>query len=269
MDAPSPETYTHGHHDSVLRSHRWRTAENSVAYLLGELRPGARLLDVGCGPGTITAGLGARVSPGVVVGLDREPSVLAEAREASKAAGTAAAFGAGDAYRLPFPDRAFDVVHAHQVLHHLHEPVRALREWRRVCRPGGIVAVREADYAGFAWHPADPMLTRWLGVFHEVTRANGAEADAGRRLLAWAHAAGFSDVVPSASVWCFATPADRAWWGTSWAERCTESAFARQAVAGGVAGPGELASIAEAWRRWADAPDGWFAVLHGEILARA
>ena len=51
------DRYTHGHHESVLRSHRWRTAANSCAYLLPHLRPDMSLLDVGCGPGTITADL--------------------------------------------------------------------------------------------------------------------------------------------------------------------------------------------------------------------
>src|ERR1700722_4991597 len=71
--------YTHGHHESVLRSHRWRTAENSAAYLLPLLAPGMSLLDVGCGPGTITVDLAPRVAPGPVVGVDRATEVLAEA----------------------------------------------------------------------------------------------------------------------------------------------------------------------------------------------
>ena len=51
------DVYLHGHHDSVLRSHRWRTAENSAGYLIPHLAAGAEILDIGCGPGTITAGL--------------------------------------------------------------------------------------------------------------------------------------------------------------------------------------------------------------------
>ena len=64
----SSDTYLHGHHDSVLRSHRWRTAENSAGYLLPRLAPDARVLDVGCGPGTITADLAALVPDGDVTG---------------------------------------------------------------------------------------------------------------------------------------------------------------------------------------------------------
>ena len=90
----SPDTYLHGHHDSVLRSHRWRTAENSAGYLLPHLAPGARVLDVGCGPGTITVDLAARVPDGEVLGLDAAADVLVRipiaARTESLNAGVAA-----------------------------------------------------------------------------------------------------------------------------------------------------------------------------------
>lgn len=72
--------YTHGHHESVLRSHTWRTAENSAAYLLGSLRPHMRILDIGCGPGTITADLAERVPEGHVTGVDRSPEIVERAR---------------------------------------------------------------------------------------------------------------------------------------------------------------------------------------------
>ena len=262
------DTYTHGHAEPVLQSHRWRTAENSAGYLLPSLRPRLDLLDVGCGPGTITVDLAARVAPGRVLGIDVSGDPLAEARAAASAAGVDVSFEVGNVYALEADDDSFDVVHAHQVLQHLTDPVAALREMARVCRPGGVIAVRDVDYGAFVTFPADPGLDRWLEVYYAVARRNEAEPDAGRRLLGWAHAAGLRDVTATTSSWCYASPAEREWWGNSWAGRATSSAFAEQAVAYGLATTDELAEIAAAWLRWRDADDGWLGMLHGELLIR-
>ena len=263
------ETYTHGHHESVLRSHRWRTAENSAGYLLAHLDAGMSLLDVGCGPGTITLDLARRVAPGMVVGIDAADGVLDGARADAEAAGVDnVTYRVADAYLLPFDDGSFDVVHAHQVLQHLADPVAALREMSRVCRVGGLVAARDSDYAAMAWYPADPRLDRWAELYDTVARHNGGEPDAGRRLLTWAHHAGFDDVTPSASLWCYASPDDRAWWGDLWADRVTQSAFAGTALEFGFADRALLEDIADAWRAWAAQPDGWFIVPSGEVLCR-
>jgi ubiquinone/menaquinone biosynthesis C-methylase UbiE len=259
--------YTHGHHESVLRSHRWRTAANSAAYLLPHLRPGLSLLDVGCGPGTITCDLAGRLAPGTVVGLDAAEAVVAEARAGAERTGPASvSFETGDLFDLRFDDGTFDVVHAHQVLQHVGDPVAALREMRRVCRPGGRVAARDSDYPGFRFFPEEAELERALAAYGRLTRANGAHWDAGRRLLHWANQAGFASVEASASAWCFATPEDRSWWGGLWAERFTRSDLARQLVEHGFADHHDLDSFAAAWRRWASSPDGWFGVLHGEVI---
>jgi ubiquinone/menaquinone biosynthesis C-methylase UbiE len=266
----APETYTHGHHESVLRSHEWRTAENSAGYLLPRLEPGMTLLDVGCGPGTITLDLAGRVAPGAVLGIDRADAVIAQAAAHSQERGVGnVRFSTGDVYALDLADDSYDVAHAHQVLQHLQDPVAALRELRRVLRPGGTLAVRDSDYAAFAWAPLDPLLDRWNELYHAMTRRNGAEADAGRFLLGWVQQAGFSDIEAGSSTWTFADPDTRAWWGSLWADRVEQSAFGEQAVEYGLSDADELARIAGAWRRWAEQSDGWFAVLHGEVLARA
>ena len=260
-------TYLQGHHDSVLRSHRWRTAENSAAYLLPHLRPGMRVLDVGCGPGTITRDLGALVgAQGEVLGLDSSDDVVSQAAAACDL--PQVRFTVGDALHLDVADGSYDVVHAHQVLQHLTDPVAALREMRRVTRPGGLVAVRDADYAAMTWHPAVPALDRWLELYRAAARAHDAEPDAGRRLLGWAQAAGFAEVVPSASAWCFATPQDRDWWGGMQADRIVASRIAADAVDRGLCRAEELPELAAGWRAWAASDDGWFAVLHGELLCR-
>jgi len=269
-DPQGGATYTHGYHSSVLRSHNNRTVENSAAYLAAELRPGLRLLDVGSGAGTITADLAARVAPGDVVALEltEESRALTQAEVMRQGQGHVRCV-VGDVHALDFPDHSFDIVHAHQVLQHVADPVQALREMKRVCRPGGLVAARDADYAGFIWYPLLPELDDWLSGYRQAARANGGEPDAGRFLLHWARQAGFSQIECSSSTWCLATPEARAWWGGMWADRILQSRIAAQLLEQGLASQAGLQRISDAWRRWMAAEDGWMSIVHGEILCRA
>ncbi|WP_459798745.1 class I SAM-dependent methyltransferase [Herbidospora sp. RD11066] len=257
--------YTHGHHESVLRSHRWRTAENSAAYLLPHLTPETTLLDVGCGPGTITADLASRVAH--VTATEIGPDELDLARAEAERRGTPnVTFEVADVHALPYPDKRFDVVHAHQVLQHVADPVQALREMGRVA---GLVAARDSDYGAFTWFPALPELDEWLALYYSVARLNDGEPQAGRRMLSWARAAGFTDIEVSTSTWTYANPDDRAFWGGMWADRVVKSSLGRQALANGIATETDLRRIADGWLTWAADPDGFLSITHGEILCRA
>ena len=261
--------YTHGHSAAVLSAHSRRGAADSAAYLLAHLNAGMDLLDVGCGPASITADLAERVAPGRVVALDAAAGALEAARKTLRERGLSeqVEVTSGDVMALPFEDASFDVVHAHQVLQHLADPVGALAEMRRVTRPGGIVAVRDAVYSAMTWFPEPAGMERWRSVYMATARANGGEPDAGSRLLSWAREAGFVDVTASASTWCYATPTDRAWQSQTWAQRCLTS-FGPRAVELGLADRADLETMAQAWRQWGDSEDAWFVVVHGEVLAR-
>ena len=261
--------YTHGHSAAVLSAHSRRGAADSAAYLLAHLRAGMDLLDVGCGPASITADLAERVAPGRVVALDAASGALEAARATLRDRGLSeqVEVTSGDVVALPFEDASFDVVHAHQVLQHLADPVGALAEMRRVTRPGGIVAVRDAVYSAMTWFPEPAGMEQWRSVYMATARANGGEPDAGSRLLSWARAAGFTDVTASASTWCYATPADRTWQSQTWAQRCLTS-FGPRAVELGLADRADLEAMAQAWRQWGASEDAWFVVVPGEVLAR-
>ena len=268
---PGANPYTHGHHASVLSSHGHRTAANSAGYLLPYLKPGMTLLDVGCGPGTITAGLAEAVAPGVVAGIETSAEIVAAA-ESTVGGPTGPAnlrFEVADVFDLPYPEQSFDVVHAHQVLQHLADPVAALVAMRRVTKPGGLVAVRDADYSGMFWYPDVPGVQAWRELYLAVTRGNNGQPDAGRRLPSWARAAGFTDVTVTANTWCYASADDRQWWSQTWADRVRYSRFAEQAVERGLATSEDLAGLADAWLQWGADPDGCFLVTHTEVVAVA
>jgi len=262
------ERYTHGHDPIVVDAHARRTAEEAAAFLLPHLEPGMRILDVGCGPGTITIGLARYVAPTEVVGADRSRDVLARAREHVAESHTdSVRFVEAAVYDLPFAEGTFDVVYAHQLLQHLAEPVDALVEMRRVLRPGGYVAVRDGDFGTMTHHPHSPLIDRWLCVYHAVARANGGEPDAGRRLLEWVTAAGFINPNPTTSSWIFADPEARGHWAALWAGRILVPHFADRAAELGVSTVDELEEIGRAFRRWAEDPVAWFSLIHGEVLA--
>ncbi len=266
VERPEGETYSHGYHEAIIESYRRRTAEVCAAFLLPRLDPGAAVLDMGCGPGTITVGLARRAR--TVVGVDASAEMVDSARRhAAEVDAGNASFEVGSVYDLPYPDGSFDVVYAHQVMQHLADPVRALGEARRVLRPGGLVAVRDSDYQTMVHAPVEPAIELWLRLFHQIAAANGGEADAGRFLPGWVRTAGFVDPVVTTTTTTYADAAGRELWGGMWAVRATDSDFARHAVSNGFATRDDLEEISAAFRRWAGNPSGFWAWLNGEVVA--
>jgi ubiquinone/menaquinone biosynthesis C-methylase UbiE len=142
----SKSAYTTDHAESVLSTHRWRTLSNSAQFILPHLKPGMKVLDVGCGPGSLTVDIAKHIQPGGhVTGIENVPDPLQEARKLAEQEGVDVTFEVADAMHMPYADDQFDLVFAHQVLQHVAQPVKMLKEMRRVARAGsGIVACRES-----------------------------------------------------------------------------------------------------------------------------
>ena len=262
------DQYTHGHHQSVVTAHSARRASESAAFLLPRLHSPMRLLDFGCGPGTITVDLGEVLAPdGSVVGIDSSEDVVAQARaHAEQSGSTNVTFETRSIIETGFPDAEFDVAFAHQVLQHLPDPVAALKEAKRVLKPGGLCAVREVDWGTAAIHPKSPGLRRFFDVYFRVARRNGGNANAGRHLKGWFVDAGFTDLEVTTSTWSFGDEAGLQWWGNQWAERILQSNIATAAVEYGFATQDELETISAAWKDWITAPGAFFAFTQVEVI---
>ncbi|KAF7790764.1 hypothetical protein EIP86_001721 [Pleurotus ostreatoroseus] len=260
--------YSSGHDAAVLRTHAWRTVDNSAPYVKDFLKPDMKILDVGCGPGSITVDLATYVPNGHVTGVENVEAPLEAARAQALERGVKNAdFMVGDALALPFPDASFDITHAHQVLQHTGDPVRMLREMRRVTKPGGFVACREADHGSFVWYPVSQGMSDWLELSTRVARADGREPHAGRQLHVWAREAGFdpAQMTTSVGTWCFRTKEEREYWGGAWKNRVLSGSFATSALSKGFATQEDLERMSQAWKDWVACDDGWFGVLHGQM----
>jgi ubiquinone/menaquinone biosynthesis C-methylase UbiE len=158
------EKYLHGYsaeHRAFLSS---RTATREAAFFLPFLKPGMRLLDCGCGMGALTTSLAEWLAPGEVIGIDREPGQVEAARDWAAEKGVHnVRFEVGNVYHIPYPDASFDAVFAFTVLEHVRAPIRAMREMRRVLKPGGVAGIYDPDYATMLQTPSMPGL-------HELTR---------------------------------------------------------------------------------------------------
>jgi len=256
--APAPRgRYTYGHSAVVVDVHGQRSAEREASFFLPLLRPGMRLLDVGCGPGSITVGLAAAVAPGQVVGVDLDAGVLERGRALARERGVATArFERASAERLPFADGAFDAVFAHTLLEHVSEPARALAEMRRVLRPGGLIGVRDADWASGIWAPTDPLLERAAALYARVWEHNGGHPNLGRRLGALLGEAGFDGVRTSASFRWDGTPESSHSFGELLAARLALPNLREPVLAAGwsdAEGLERMVAACAAWSRRADA----------------
>ena len=265
---PSGEVYQHGHHASVVSNHAKRTAEACAAFFLPFLKPGMRLLDVGCGPGSITLGLARRVAPAETVGIDMSDSVVETAR--LLAAGNSVrnvTFEVGNIYKPRFEPGSFDAIFAHQVLQHLRHPVDAIRQMRELLATSGVLGVREVDWGSTTFYPENRGMRRFLELYYALAERNGGEPNAGRYMRRWFREAGFAEPRISTSTTHYADPAATRGWGETYAERTLQSNIADKALEYGLASRADLESMAAAWREWGRDPDALFCLSHVEVVA--
>lgn len=190
-----PEEYTPGHTANAVDFMARRTLASHGAFAQPYLSGRQAILDLGCGPGTITCDLAEAAAGATVVGVDAGESPLERGREeAERRRLGQVRFEQASAYELPFADHSFDLVFSHALFEHLAQPAEALAEVFRVLRPGGVAALCSPDWGGFLLAPPSEELAAAVRAYEGLQGANGGDIHAGRKLGGWLHEAGFHSV---------------------------------------------------------------------------
>jgi len=154
--------------------------------------PGSRCLDLGCGPRGLTRELARRAGPdGQVVGLEYNPDFVAVARQGAPAN---VEIVQGDAYKTGFPDAGFDFVHMRFLASTSGEIERLTAEAIRLLRPGGWLAMQEADASPMACYPPNAACERLVSALHGLFPSVTGDYPAAHRLYGLLRAGGLQDV---------------------------------------------------------------------------
>lgn len=186
-------SYTPGQTSTSLAFMAERTLDSHGGFLLPLLRPGQQVLDLGCGPGTITSGIANHVFPGRVTGVDARREPLENARRLAEGCEQVnLSYTCATAYRLPFDDASFDLVFSHALMEHLEDPALALQEMRRVLQPGGSLVLASPDWDGFVFEHASSDVLAAVRLYRKLQEQNGGNTRAGQCLAAWVEEADMS-----------------------------------------------------------------------------
>jgi len=219
-----------------------RSAETHAALVLPFLRSNFRILEVGCGPGSISIDLATPVPQGGVVAVDAEPSQVRLAKERAKELNISnIRLIVGDAASFHCEEKEFDLVFSHALFEHLTDPKKTLQHVREYLRVGGLIALRSPDWGGFVLHPETPAICSALKAYQDIQTQLGGDVHCGRKLGMYLRRAGFKSVRLSASYEIY--PAPR-WIAYYLAERLDAA---------------ERNSEADTLRAWTREPDAMFA----------
>jgi SAM-dependent methyltransferase len=262
-------SYTIGHKEGALAYMRFRTAERCCAFFRQHVQVRSRILDCGCGPGSVTLGLAQWAPDGETVGIDFGEEQLEGARANAHELGVKnIAFRQASIFDLPFDDASFDIVFSQAVLCHIPDHAEALHEMKRVLRPGGLVAIRDVINRSVTLWPDDPLLGEVERLVRLGEQRSGGNPDVGRELGTLLDATGFVDVFLTLGIEQPEHPEERATFFELMAALFESGDLGTLAVQEGWITAERLAQMAARLRGLANQPGAIWALPFGQAVGR-
>ena len=258
------ERYSHGY-GAAAEVMAQRTASSHAAFLLPHLNPGMSLLDCGCGPGTTTVSLAEILAPGEVVGVDFGESQIELARAlAAERQASNVRFEVANIYELPFPDDTFDAALAHTVLQHVGDPIKALKEMRRVLKLGGVVGIREEDHGSVLNAPQMPLVEEAYDLYFKYWQHNGGDPYLMRRYREILRKAEFTNVEITVSTLLRADLESTREWAQIITRHFLGPIFLDTVIGQGWADREKVDDMCDVLKAWGEHPDAFRVTTFGE-----
>jgi SAM-dependent methyltransferase len=252
--------------EDLLRN---RSAAEYADFVLPSIGSRDRVLDVGCGPGSITVGL-AKVA-GHVTGIDVDDAEFADARaHAAEHRISNVQFREGSIYELDQPDASVEVCTLLSMMETLDDPLAGLAEVRRVLKPGGLLGASSIEYGGLILHgPGGPLLRRFYELRLKLWEAQGdVHPYRGRELRGLLLAVGFERVESVTTYFSYGTEERVRTFGLARAADCRDEGYVSGMTEHGFADQHEIDSLERAWTTWAESPDSFAAFAWGRATGR-
>ncbi len=254
---------------AVQESYAVREAGQVAAGILPYIKPGMKVLDAGCGPGTITFGLAELAAPGEAIGIDLEPSMIEQAYRLAQARTISnVSFEIASISKLPYEDGTFDAVFTSSVLEHLSDPLQAVHELFRVTKSGGICEVVSTDWGDPMISPPDESVSQFFELFERGFNQYGASLNRGRHLRIMMRQAGFEVIDFAAMFGNNATPEGVRVMIGRLVEWINNVPLFQNAIDAGVIDEQGVKDMTTGMKQWAEMPDAFLAIARCEAIGR-
>ncbi|QYZ66896.1 MAG: hypothetical protein NV67_02325 [Gammaproteobacteria bacterium (ex Lamellibrachia satsuma)] len=253
------EKYSGGYSKHILSEFSKRSLDKEGCFFQDHIEQGNTVLDVGCGPGSLSLQIAERVGPnGYVHAVDIQSEQFPADHNQN------IHFQQASIFDLPFEDNTFDAILAHAVLYHLSVQDLALAELKRVLKPGGLLGIRDAEFGGDVCYPSVDDLDKAWEIIEACFNVAGSDIFYGRKQASSLIKAGFDVISLSASydVFCHSSGYNPNDYALFWQDYIQRHAFKVGYT------EDEIVRAQKAVLNWGNHPDAYYGRTRCEAVAR-